>query len=143
MWMRKEGEEGSDEEIIADLRDGDQTYYAVLPGPVDDESLTEILGRFPTVTFTLWTGELLERDEMLRRCLGDQNRTGQVPHRALGVVGPKLFGAHHVADTRIVPKQINIMPIQRSLVIFSRRKSQAPKARITGLRLRMEIDSLD
>lgn len=66
-WMRKEGEEGSDEEIIADLRDGDQTYYAVLPGPIDDESLTEILGRFPTVTFILWTGELLERDEMLTR----------------------------------------------------------------------------
>jgi hypothetical protein len=64
-WMRKEGEKGSDEEIIADLRGGDQTYYAVLPGPIDDESLTKILGRFPTVMFILWTGELLERDEML------------------------------------------------------------------------------
>ena len=67
-WMReKEGEEGSNEDIIADLRDGEQSYYAVLPGPVDDESINEILDRFPTLTFILWTGETLEQDEMLTR----------------------------------------------------------------------------
>jgi hypothetical protein len=65
-WMReREGEQGSDEDIIADLRDGEQSYYAVLPGPVDDESLTQILGRFPKVTFILWTGPTLDRDAML------------------------------------------------------------------------------
>jgi len=65
-WMRdKRGKKGSDEKIIADLRNGDQTYYALFCGPVDNESLNEILDRFQKVTFILWTGELLERDETL------------------------------------------------------------------------------
>jgi hypothetical protein len=67
-WMREKGrEEGSDEEIIAALRDSEKTYYAVLPGPIDDESLGRILDRFPTITFILWTDEVLERDAMQTR----------------------------------------------------------------------------
>jgi len=67
-WMReREGEEGSDEEIIADLRDSEETYYAILPGPIDDDSLSRILDRFPKITFILWTGEVLEPDATLTR----------------------------------------------------------------------------
>jgi hypothetical protein len=67
-WMReKEGEEGSDEEIIAAVRDSEETYYAVLPGPIDDESLGRILDRFPTITFILWADEVIERDAMQTR----------------------------------------------------------------------------
>jgi hypothetical protein len=70
-WMRNEGEIGSDEQIIEALSDVNsdvkRTYYAVLPPPVDDESLTKIIDSFPAVTFILWTGELAERDETLTR----------------------------------------------------------------------------
>jgi hypothetical protein len=49
----------------------------------------------------------------------------------LPITTARNSGLHYVADTSIVPKQIKIIPKQSSLVIFSRRKSHAPKARIT------------
>jgi hypothetical protein len=67
-WMReKGGETGSDEEIIAALGESEETYYAMLPGPIDDDSLGRILDRFPKITFILWTGELLDPDANMTR----------------------------------------------------------------------------
>ena len=67
-WMREnEGEVGTNEEVVAELAMRESTYYAVLPGPVDDRSLTEIVDRFPTITFILCPGPAFDYNPPMTR----------------------------------------------------------------------------
>jgi hypothetical protein len=63
---QRENSNDSNETIIAKLKKLDPFSYVVIEGLPDKESLDALLGRFPTVTFILWTGETLQRDESLR-----------------------------------------------------------------------------
>ena len=63
---RDRGTSQSDEQIIAELKDETPGLFVVLPPPLpDSESLQQLMSLFPSVTFILWTGSELERNEQL------------------------------------------------------------------------------
>jgi len=55
------------EEIVWAMLGRRATDYVLLPPPIpDDESLAALLARFPTLAFILWTGERLDRSQVLQ-----------------------------------------------------------------------------
>ena len=80
--------QASDGEIRLTTTDLDVGIRGSVEAQVERTGATMLPARrLLTVTFILWTGELLERDEMLTRCLGRPKQDGQVPHRAWGCGG--------------------------------------------------------
>ncbi|MEQ1909608.1 MAG: toll/interleukin-1 receptor domain-containing protein [Vicinamibacterales bacterium] len=58
----------TNDEIVAQLKGQRAEWYAVLPPPMpDSEALSQLLDRFPTITFLLWTGEVLAPNGDLTR----------------------------------------------------------------------------
>ncbi len=58
----------TNDQVVADLQKQRPEWYAVLPPPLpDDEALSQLLDKFPTITFLLWSGATLDVDPRLSR----------------------------------------------------------------------------
>lgn len=66
MRKRRNNPSATNDDVIAELNADRPRWYAILPPPIPDtEALHDLLDRFSTVTFILWTGRTLGRDATL------------------------------------------------------------------------------
>ena len=66
MRKRRNTPAATNDEVVAGCKADRPRWYAILPPPLPDaETLRELLHRFPTVAFILWTGQTLARDPAL------------------------------------------------------------------------------
>jgi hypothetical protein len=67
MRKRRNTPGATNDEVISDLNADRPRWYAILPPPLPDaETLRDLMDRFPTVAFILWTGQTLVRDPALQ-----------------------------------------------------------------------------